>query len=405
MKTESESTLDPVPVVVEAIRNGGMVLVVDDEQRENEGDIIMAAEKVTPEAINFMATHGRGLICVALDHQRVLELGLSPMPRSNEKSASLGTAFTESVDAREGISTGISASDRSHTITMLADPTCGAGDFSKPGHIFPLAAHPNGVLSRPGHTESAVDLARMAGLQPAGVICEVLKEDGNMARLDDLRSFAKQYALPICSVQDLILFRQLHETLIEFEREIQLPSRHGHFRLRSYIHKLNGENHLAMVMGNPRREKAPLVRVHSECLTGDVFGSQRCDCGMQLDEAMRMVAEEGEGVILYMRQEGRGIGLGPKLHAYELQEKGLDTVEANEKLGFKADLRDYALSAQMLHDLGLDRVRLITNNPLKVSGLERYGIDITERISITSAGNEHNQRYLATKKEKLGHLL
>lgn len=403
--TVEELIFDSIESVIDDIRQGKAVIMVDDEDRENEGDIICAAAKVTPELVNFMAVHGRGLICVALDPERVHQLGLSPMPRVNQTPQDLGTAFLESVDALEGITTGISAADRNRSISLLASETASSHDLAKPGHIFPLQAHPKGVLGRNGHTEAAVDLARLAGLDPSGVICEVIKEDGDMARTQDLIQMAKQYGLKISSVEALVLHRQQSEELIHLEREVSMPTEYGEFRLRSYIHHLGEENHLALVKGEPENQEAPLVRVHSECLTGDAFGSLRCDCGVQLKDAMRLIAEEEHGVILYMRQEGRGIGLSPKLHAYELQEKGLDTVEANEALGFKADQRDYAISAQMLQDLNVQKIRLITNNPAKVSGLEQFGIGVSERISSVSKTNPHNEKYMQTKKDKMGHIL
>ena len=404
-KKNDTSLLDPIEEVIAAVGRGELVIIVDDEDRENEGDFICAAEKVTPELINTMAVKGRGLICVTLEKQRALDVGLAPAPQVNQPNHALCTAFTESVDAAEGITTGISAADRSHTARLLASKDATISDFVRPGHIFPLTANEHGVLGRPGHTEASVDLARLAGLDASGVICEILSEDGSMARFTDLKDLAVEMGIKMGSLEQLIAYRQHSDPLIKFEQEINLPTPYGDFRLRSYTHVLNDECHLALIYGDVEKMESPLVRIHSECLTGDVFGSKRCDCGDQLDEAMKMVSEAGEGVILYMRQEGRGIGLAPKLHAYALQEKGYDTVEANKMLGFKADLRNYAISAQMLKDLKLASIRLITNNPEKVSGVEEYGITVSERIDSIAASNEHNKKYLATKKEKMGHYL
>jgi len=396
--------LDPVEDVLAAVRRGELVIVTDDAQRENEGDLIMAAEKATPQAINFMARHGRGLICVALTRERLTQLGVGRMCARGGGDP-FGTAFMESVDARRGVTTGISAPDRAHTIRVLVDEATTRDDLPSPGHTFALEAKDGGVLRRAGHTEAAVDLARLAGLRPAGVICEILREDGQMARLPELRALAAEHGLTMTSVADLIAYRRRRERLVEFIRSVELPTRYGLFQLRLYRAILDGENHVALVAGVPSSVPAPLVRVHSECLTGDVFGSLRCDCGSQLEEALRMVSGAGHGVVLYMRQEGRGIGLANKIHAYELQEKGLDTVEANEKLGFAADLRDYGVGAQILVDLGLTSLRLITNNPRKVVGLEAYGLKIVERVPLVCPATEHSRRYLDTKKSKLGHLI
>ena len=395
---------DPVEDVIAAIGQGATVVVTDDENRENEGDLVMAAEKVTDQPINFMATYGRGLICVALTRDRLEHLGVGRMATRNKGDA-FNTAFMESVDAREGVTTGISAHDRARTIQVLVDDPSTRADLVSPGHTFPLEAREGGVLTRAGHTEASVDLARLAGLKPAGVICEILREDGHMARLPELREFATRHGLMMTSVADLIAYRRRKEKLVEFVRSIELPTRHGTFLLRLYRSTVDGEHHMALVMGEPAAQDSALVRVHSECLTGDVLGSLRCDCGLQLHRAMQMIAEAGTGVLLYMRQEGRGIGLANKIHAYELQEKGLDTVEANEKLGFSADLRDYGVGAQILADLGLRKIRLITNNPRKVVGLTGYGLDIVERIPIVLPATEHSKRYLETKKSKLGHWL
>ncbi len=401
----SPSELDGIDVVLGAIRKGEMVIVTDDETRENEGDLVMAAERVTDSAINFMVTHGRGLICAAMTHDRLAQLQIGPMPRTGDGDTH-GTAFMETVDVKHGTTTGISAPDRARTIQALLDESNTRRDFLSPGHTFPLQAREGGVLRRAGHTEAAVDLARLAGLKPAGVICEILREDGQMARFAELRVFAKKHNLKMTSVRQLIAWRQQREKLIEKVETIQLPTLHGLFTLKLYRSILDGDHHLALIMGDSTSFECPLVRVHSECLTGDVFGSQRCDCGDQLHHAMAMVAKEGAGVILYMRQEGRGIGLANKIHAYALQQnQGLDTVEANERLGFAADLRDYGIGAQILADLGLRRIRLITNNPRKVVGLEGYGLEIAERVPIVTPSSEHSHRYLQTKKDKMGHLL
>lgn len=380
-----------------------MVIITDDENRENEGDLVMAADKVTDRAINFMAKFGRGLICVAMTKERLDELNIRTMV--NGRGDHFGTAFTESVDARLGVTTGISAHDRAHTIKTLVKRGAKRSDLVSPGHVFPLEAKEGGVLRRTGHTEASVDLARLAGFHPAGVICEVMNDDGSMARLPDLRKFATKHGLKLASIASLIEYRRKQEKMVELVRTVDMPTRFGLFKLKLYQSMPDHENHLALVMGDPRKAKSPLVRVHSECLTGDVFGSLRCDCGEQLAKAMQMVAREKVGVVLYMRQEGRGIGLANKLHAYELQEKGLDTVEANVKLGFKADLRDYGVGAQILVDLGLSRIRLITNNPRKVVGLQAYGLTITGRVPLVLPATEHSKRYLATKKAKLGHWL
>ena len=403
-KNEQHHGFSGLDEALDAMRRGEMVIVTDDEDRENEGDLILPAEKVTPAAINFMATHGRGLICVSLTRDRLRQLGVSRMSPFGSDDR-YRTAFTESVDARAGITTGISAQDRARTIELLIGADTRPGDLVRPGHIFPLEAVEGGVLERPGHTEAAVDLARLAGLKPAGVICEILREDGSMARVPDLLTFARKHGLKIITVAMIAQRRRQTEKLLVFEEEIQLPTDLGPFTVRMYRSKVDGAHHLALIRGEPAKAASALVRVHSECLTGDAFGSLRCDCGSQLREAMGMIASEGHGVLLYLRQEGRGIGLPQKIRAYALQEKGLDTVEANEQLGFDADERDYFAAAQMLTELGIGRVRLITNNPRKIAGLEDYGIEVAERIALVLAGSEHSRGYLKTKKEKLGHLL
>jgi 3,4-dihydroxy 2-butanone 4-phosphate synthase/GTP cyclohydrolase II len=398
---------DDVETCVGAIREGRMVVVADDENRENEGDLILAAEKVTPAAVNFMAAHGRGLVCVPLTRSRLERLGIGRMPLKNRGDA-YSTAFMDSVDATaaHGVTTGISAADRAATIRMLVSREATAHDWVSPGHVFPLEAREGGVLVRAGHTEAAVDLARLAGLQPAGVICEIMLPDGSMARLPQLREFATHHRLKMVSIADLIAYRRSRERLVEMVEEVDMPTAQGHFRLRMYRASLDGKEHIALIKGDVAAATEPVfVRVHSECFTGDVLGSARCDCGLQLHAAMARIEREGCGVVLYMRQEGRGIGLANKLHAYKLQEGGLDTVEANEKLGFAADLRDYGVGAQILKDLGLTRIRLLTNNPRKVVGLAGYGLEIVERVSLIAPVGAHNTRYLETKKRRLGHAL
>lgn len=401
---ESESMFDTVETCVEAFRQGQMVIVADDENRENEGDLIIAAEKITPEAINFMVTNARGLVCVPMTGARLRELGVERAPSRN-RGDKFATAFTYSVDAATGVTTGISAADRAWTVKTLLDPASGPESIVSPGHIFPLEAREGGVLVRAGHTEAAVDLAKLAGLKPAGVICEIMLPDGSMARLPDLREFATQHGLKMLSIADLIQYRRHRERLIDLVEEVELPTAYGQFKLRLYTSSPDGREHLALVKGDLAKVDAPLVRVHSECLTGDVLGSLRCDCGNQLHTAMQMVEKEGCGVILYMRQEGRGIGLVNKLHAYKLQENGLDTVDANLKLGFPADLRDYGVGAQILADLGLKRIRLMTNNPKKLAGLQGYGLEIVERVPLVFQPGDHNRRYLATKKARMGHMI
>jgi 3,4-dihydroxy 2-butanone 4-phosphate synthase/GTP cyclohydrolase II len=394
---------DRIESVVADLRRGKMVIVVDDADRENEGDLVMAAQHIMPAAVNFMAKHGRGLICVPTTAERLQQLGIDRMVQQNRES--FRTDFQVSVDAAHGISSGISAADRAKTICVMASPTAVADDLVQPGHVFPLRARPGGVLQRAGHTEAAVDLVHLAGCRPIGVICEVMRDDGAMARLPELLKFSKKHRLKICTIAALIEYRRTREKLVEPIEVVKLPTDYGEFDLHLYRSRVDGQHHLALVRGDVSGGSEVLVRVHSECLTGDVFGSRRCDCGPQLHQAMRQVADAGRGVILYMRQEGRGIGLAPKIKAYKLQEQGYDTVEANEKLGYGMDLREYGLGAQILVDLGLKTIRLLTNNPKKVVGLEGYGLKIVEQVPIKIKSNPHNERYLKTKREKLGHLL
>ena len=394
---------DSIEAVLRDIACGKMVVVVDDADRENEGDLIMAAEKTTAKAVNFMAKFGRGLICVPTAPERLQQLGIERMVLNNREGHR--TDFQISVDAAQVITTGISAADRDRTIKTLANPTSIADDLVQPGHVFPLRAKTGGVLQRAGHTEAAVDLARLAGCRPMGVICEVMNDDGTMARLPELRRFAKKHKLRLCSIEQLIEFRRKREKLVACEEIVHMPTDFGEFDLHLYHSTIDGQHHLALVKGSMSARRRTLVRVHSECLTGDVFGSRRCDCGPQLQQAMKQVSAAGHGVILYMRQEGRGIGLAPKIKAYKLQQKGYDTVEANEKLGYPMDLREYGIGAQILADLGIKKIRLLTNNPKKIVGLEGYGLEVVERVPIRVKPNKHNKNYLKTKREKLGHLL
>lgn len=395
---------DSIEDVLTDIRAGRMVIVTDDADRENEGDLVMAAEKVTPEAVNFIIKHARGMLCVPLTEERAGELGLQRMVVDNRET--FRTDFTVSVDAARGISTGISAQDRARTIQLLVDPKATARDIVVPGHVHPLRAKPGGVLRRAGHTEAGVDLARLAGLRPAAAICEILNNAGRSALLPELIAFKKKHRLKMCSIADLIAWRRKSERLVECEQVIKLPTDFGDFDLHMYRSIIDGTHHLALVKGTISKTKTTLVRVHSECLTGDVFGSRRCDCGDQLHTAMQQIDAAGSGVLLYMRHhEGRGIGLPAKIHAYKLQEEGLDTVEANEKLGFPAELRDYGIGAQILVDLGVRKMRFLTNNPKKVIGLDGYGLKIVEVVPIRAPSNPHNAKYLETKRVKLGHLL
>jgi len=400
---ERESPFARIEEALEEIRAGRFVVVVDDEDRENEGDLTIAAQFVTPQAVNFMATHGRGLICLCLTAERCEELGLRQMTDQNETP--YGTAFTISIEAREGVSTGISAHDRAHTIQVAIDPATGPRDLVQPGHVFPLRARPGGVLQRAGQTEAAVDLAHLAGLTPAGVVCEIMNEDGSMARVPDLIGYCERHGLKMVTVADLIEYRRRHERLVERVVAVTLPTGYGEFRAVAYRELLTDKQHIALVKGDVAGADDVLVRVHSECLTGDVFHSLRCDCGEQLELALRHIEAEGAGVLLYLAQEGRGIGLLNKLRAYELQENGRDTVEANLELGFAADQREYGIGSQILADLGLSTIRILTNNPKKISGLAGYGLTVVSQEPIEVAPNEINRRYLRAKRDKLGHTI
>jgi len=394
---------DPIEAVVADLRKGRMVIVVDDADRENEGDLIIAAEHATPPAVNFMAKHGRGLICVPTTAERLQQLGVERMVLQNRET--FKTDFQVSVDAAKGITTGISAADRARTIQVMADPTAVPADLVQPGHVFPLRAKPGGVLQRAGHTEAAVDLVNLAKCRPVAVVCEIMSGDGSMARLPELVRFARRHRLKLGTIEALIKFRRTREKLVECEEVVRLPTEYGDFDLHLYRSRVDGQHHLALVRGEVAGKDRVLVRVHSECLTGDVFASRRCDCGPQLHQAMKQVSQAGCGVIVYMRQEGRGIGLGPKIKAYKLQEQGYDTVEANRQLGYGMDLREYGLGAQILVDLGLKRIRLLTNNPRKIVGLEGYGLEVVEQVPIRIKPNPHNEKYLRVKREKLGHWL
>ncbi|PID28858.1 MAG: bifunctional 3,4-dihydroxy-2-butanone-4-phosphate synthase/GTP cyclohydrolase II [Candidatus Cloacimonadota bacterium] len=395
--------ISKIEEVVEDLKNGKMIILMDDENRENEGDLVQLSEKVTPESINFMAKHGRGLICISVTEKLALEKKLKLMTDNNTESKH--TNFTISVDYRYDTTTGISAHDRYKTVKALINEESKPEDFARPGHLFPLIAREGGVLVRAGHTEAAVDLAKLAGAKPTGVICEIMNEDGTMSRYKELCSFAEKHNLKIATIKDLIAYRREYDKLVECDTIAKLPTKHGDFEIRYYISKIDNQEHIALVKGDVKGDDPVLVRVHSECMTGDVFGSSRCDCGEQLDTAMRMIAKEGKGVIVYMRQEGRGIGLRAKIKAYHLQDNGLDTVEANEKLGYGADLRDYGIGAQIIVDLGIKNIKLMTNNPKKIIGLKGYGLNKVERVPIEIEYNKSNKFYLETKRDRMGHMI
>jgi 3,4-dihydroxy 2-butanone 4-phosphate synthase/GTP cyclohydrolase II len=401
--TNASPQFDSIDAVLADVRAGRPIIVTDDANRENEGDLILAAEKATAESVAFMIRHTGGVICVSMEGPELDRLELPLMTKANTER--MRTAYTISVDAAHGITTGISAADRALTIRLLAAPGTQPGDLARPGHVFPLRYREGGVLRRAGHTEASVDLAKLAGLRPAGAISEVVNEDGSMARVPDLLRFRDQHGLKICTIQDLIAYRRKSEKLVERLEVVEMPTEYGLFALHLYRNTLDEHEHLALVKGRIDPDRPVLVRVHSECLTGDVFGSRRCDCGTQLHEALRQIEEDGSGVLVYLRQEGRGIGLAAKIRAYKLQEEGLDTVEANERLGFAPDLRDYGLGAQILLDVGVRKFRFMTNNPRKVVGLEGYGLEMTEQVPIRATANPHNEKYLFTKKLKLGHML
>ena len=395
--------IDPIEEAIEDIKAGRMIVLIDDDDRENEGDLVCAAEMVTPQIVNFMATHARGLICLALDTQRTKQLDLPLMVAHNETEH--GTNFTVTIEAAKGVSTGISAADRAHTILTAMKSDASPSDIVKPGHIFPLKANEGGVLKRAGHTEGAVDLSRIAGCRPGGVICEIMNEDGSMARYSELRRFADQHGMKLSTIADLIKYRTHHESVVRIDTEARMPTQFGNFKVVGFFSEVDNKDYVALVKGKWSEDDAVLVRVHSQCLTGDVFGSQRCDCGPQLQSAMEMVEAEGRGVILYLPQEGRGIGLLNKIRAYRLQEEGMDTVEANHHLGFKDDLRDYGLGARMLSLLGVRRMRLMTNNPRKIVGIEGHGLVIVERVPLEKGQHPNNAKYLQTKQDKLGHFI